>query len=93
MSSEKKAKVEHLAFGGKGKPKAAKDDSTIIATVRSDHGYPRLMFPKSFIAAGMKLNQEVIVERKGSNPLNWEITIKPLNNKNKKATALQTHSK
>lgn len=77
MSSKKKPKVENLVLLKSGKPKPAKDDSVIVRTVRSDHGYPKLQFPKSFLAAGMKLNEEVIIIKKGSNPLNWEITIKP----------------
>jgi len=47
--------------------------------VRSDHGYPQITLPKFFLDIGLKLNTEVLVEKRGegSNPLSWEIVIKP----------------
>lgn len=49
--------------------------------VRSDHGYPVIGIPKSFLERiALKLGQEVRVklERKGSNIFQWEIKLEPI---------------
>jgi hypothetical protein len=71
--------IKQLDLTKKVKKKASIDDRTFRRTVRSDHGYPTVSLPKFFLEIGLQLNQEVIVEKrgKGSNPLNWEIVIKP----------------
>ena len=46
--------------------------------IRAEHGTPMLSLPKAFLKAGLTLNQEVVIEKRGEkNPLNWEIVIKP----------------
>ena len=81
MSSKKKPAitVEPLDLRNKVKKKASIDDRVFRRTVRSDHGYPQITLPKFFLDIGLKLNTEVLVEKRGegSNPLSWEIVIKP----------------
>ena len=85
MSSQKESPVESVAqldFRKKPKDlkkKASPDDKQFRRKVRSDHGYPQITLPKFFLQLGLKLNAEVVIERRGrgSNPLNWEIVIKP----------------
>lgn len=72
MSSRKEAEVQQLEMRGRGKKKA------IIKRIRQEHGTPMVSFPKVFLDIGLKLNQEVTIEkRQGTNPLKWEIVIKP----------------
>lgn len=88
MSSDEKPKVSILDLRNKGKKgrKAKTDDNTFRRTVRSDHGYPRITFPKWLVDLGLALNSEVIIEKRGDNLLNYEIVIKPARN-------LKKHSK
>lgn len=60
---------------GKGKQK----EKPVVRTIRQEHGTPILSLPKMFLDVGLKLNQEVTIEKKGNpNPLNWEIVIRPV---------------
>ena len=83
---EKKSKqveVEPLQFLGRGiKKQEEPKDEALIRRVTGDHGYPKISFPKEL---GLKLNQEVVVEKVGS-LLEWEIRIKPFNSKQDEAT-------
>lgn len=74
MSSDKEASVENLQLSGRGHKK----QKPIVRKIREEHGTTILSLPKEI---GLKLNQEVIIEKIGSNPLNWEIRIKPLEKK------------
>lgn len=72
MSSEDSdVKVKQLKGFGKGNKKKKQ----IIKKVRQEHGTSVLSFPKDI---GLKLNQKVIIEKIGDNPLNWEIRIRPI---------------
>jgi len=79
LSSKKEsdiASVEILELRGRGhiKKKAESDDTVFRRKVRSDHGYPLITFPKFLLKAGMKLNQEVTIEK---TERGWEIITKP----------------
>lgn len=74
MSSDKDASVENLQLGGRGHKK----QKPIVRKIREEHGTPILSLPKEI---GLRLNQEVVIEKIGSNPLTWEIRIKPLEKK------------
>jgi len=75
MSSEEdNASVEELKLHGRGHKK----QKPIVRRVRQEHGTPILSLPKEI---GLRLNEEVIIEKVGSNPLNWEIRIKPIEKK------------
>jgi hypothetical protein len=80
----KRIEIEPLQFLGRGikKQEKAKGEAS-VRRVTSDHGYPKISFPK---ALGLKLNQNVIVEKVGTSPLEWEIRIKPANSKQQEAT-------
>lgn len=69
--------VEPLKLKHKPKKRYDETEDKFRRTVQNDHGYPRVSFPKSFIEIGLKLNAEVVVEKRGNNPLQWEIVIKP----------------
>jgi len=48
--------------------------------IGSDHGYPVIRVPiKLFRKLGLRINQEVIVEKADTNPFTWELHIKPAN--------------
>lgn len=86
MSSKKKAanvSIEVLELQGRGhiKKKANADDTVFRRRIRSDHGYPLITLPKFFLKLGLKMHSEVIIEKRGSNPLDWEIIIKPAKRK------------
>lgn len=71
--------VEPLQFMGRGiKKQDEPKNEPMVRTVTGDHGYPKISFPKSL---GLKLNQEVVVEKVGTSSLEWEIRIKPLKSK------------
>lgn len=56
-----------------------KRHKAIIRKIRNEHGYPVLDLPKTLCdEIGLRLNQEVVIERVETNPLNWEFRIKPL---------------
>lgn len=50
----------------------------VVKEIKQNQGVPLIYLPKALLKMGMKLNQEVVVLYNGSNPLAWEITIKPL---------------
>ena len=78
MSSKKEPNltIEPLKLRNKVKKKATIDDTKFRRKVRSDHGYPLITLPKWMLKFGLKLNQDVIIEKRGTNPLNWELVIK-----------------
>ena len=88
MSSKKDpdpvASVTQLGLKRKIKKKVTDPTEPFRRTVRSDHGYPTITLPKFLLGLGLKLNAEVVIERRGEpNPLNWEIVIKPARSKSK----------
>lgn len=78
-SRETEVTVEPLELQGRGKTKKkGRDKNPLERKIRSDHGYPYVTLPKFFLELGLSLNQEVIIEKRdSSNPLKWEIVIKP----------------
>jgi hypothetical protein len=70
MSSDRNSSVESLELSGRGHRK----QKAIVRRIRQEHGTLILSLPE---ALGMKLNQEVTIERVHTNPLLWELRIKP----------------
>lgn len=56
----------------------------ITRRVRNEHGYPVLYLGKKFLNL---MGSEVIIEKVGSNPLLWELKIRPLFKKNVKGSS------
>lgn len=77
MSSKKESAVTvarlNLRKKGHLKKKANSDETVFRRTVRSDHGYPLITFPKFLLKLGMKLNEEVTIEK---TERGWEIITK-----------------
>jgi hypothetical protein len=69
--SSKEVTVEPLKLG-------KKKEKQIERNIREEHGTLIISLPKSFRKElGLKLNQNVTIERTHTNLLNWEIVIKP----------------
>lgn len=64
-----------LARRGRGKTKI--EQTGIVRTLGDEHGSPILRLPKTLRDTLIGLNQDVVIEVSNSNPLNWEIKIKP----------------
>jgi hypothetical protein len=70
MSSDRNSSVENLELSGRGHRK----QKPLVRKIRQEHGTLILSLPE---ALGVKLNQEVTIERVHTNPLLWELRIKP----------------
>lgn len=70
MSSDRNSSVETLELSGRGHKK----QKPLVRRIRQEHGTLILSLPD---ALGVKLNQEVTIERVNTNPLLWELRIKP----------------
>jgi hypothetical protein len=69
--SSKDVSVEPLKLG-------KKKEKQIKRNIREEHGTLIISLPKGFRKElGLKLNQNVTIERTHTNLLNWEIVIKP----------------
>lgn len=70
-----------MFWRGKKKPKEAKQKSVPDfheTKIRDEHGTPVVSLLKAWLVdLGIKMGSEVVVEKRGSNPLQWEIVIKP----------------
>jgi hypothetical protein len=70
MSSPDSEEQKKFLYG-----RGHKKQKPIRRRIRQEHGTPILSLPKQI---GLKLNQEVTIEKVDSNPLTWEIRIKPV---------------
>jgi hypothetical protein len=77
MSSDSQEPVEPEAAVEQFRFKKGKKEKPIIRKIRDEHGTPTLSLPKKMLEIGLKLNQEVVVEKVGNNPFAWEIRIRP----------------
>lgn len=69
MSSDQNSSVENLELSGRGHRK----EKPIVRRIRQEHGTLIVSIPKRI---GLKLNDEVIIDQIGKNPLSWEIRFK-----------------
>lgn len=70
MSSDSEIEVTNLPLEGRGHRK----EKPVVRKIRQEHGTLILSLPEKL---GVKLNQEVVIEKVDVNPLLWEIRIKP----------------
>jgi len=70
-------------FSRKKTPKSKTlDQGFYVTKVRNQHGVALVRIHKSWIRElGIKLGSEVVVEKRGSNPFQWELVIKPKHQK------------
>jgi len=76
LKEEEETEVKALkGFGGKVKQETV---PPITKRIRHEHGTLLLPLPKSLMQLGLRMNDEVIIiPEVGTNPLSWQITIKP----------------
>jgi hypothetical protein len=70
MSSAESEKPKQVLYG-----RGHKKEKPLVRRIRQEHGTLILSLSAKL---GVKLNQEVVIEKVGSNPLLWELKIKPV---------------